>query len=246
MPKFFIERNQIQNNEIEIIGEECNHIVKVLRHDIGDLITLCDGHGMDYLCRIEEMDKKRVVVTVLEKISSKTEPVTKITLFQGLPKSDKMEWIIQKTTELGVDEIYPMNTTRAIVKIKDDKREKDKVQRWQKVALEACKQSNRSRVPTVYSIINFSDALEMKNQFDLMIIPYEKQQEGSLQSLLQSFQGQKIAILIGPEGGFEEEEVQLAVKKGVFPISLGPRILRTETAAIISVGLVMSYKGEME
>ena len=246
MPKFFVEPEQVKEDEIEILGEDVRHISKVLRLHIGEEILICDGQGYDYQCIINTIEKDYILVQIKRKILSETEPICKVTLFQGLPKADKFELIIQKCTELGILDIYPTLTERVVVKIKDAKKEKDKINRWQKIAKEASKQSNRSIVPTIHDFISFTDILSKLKDFDIILIPYEKQRDTYIQDVLADFSHAKhIGIIIGPEGGFEEKEVQMAMDQGIKPITLGPRILRTETAGLITLGIIMNRMGEI-
>lgn len=243
MPKFFVENAEIQENEcqVQLFGENEKHIKTVLRAKIGEEITVCDGAGMDYLCEIVSLEDG-VTAKILEKMPCEAEPKTQITLYQGLPKADKMELIIQKCVELGVVKIVPVATTRAIVKL--DKKENKKIERWQKIAEAAAKQSGRGIIPQMGErVLTFAQAVQEAKALDLAIIPYEKEQEQDLHTIVKQFSGQSIGIFIGPEGGFAEEEITLAQQNGVQPVTLGKRILRTETAGMTTVAILLYELG---
>lgn len=200
-------------------------------------MTLCDGEGMDYQCRIASLERG-VLLDILSKEVCETEPKTKITLYQGLPKADKMELIIQKCVELGVDRIVAVSTERAIVKL--DKKESKKLERWQKIAEAAAKQSGRGKIPEIgQQVLKFKEAVAEAKGLDGAIIPYEKEQETGIRQFVQGFQGESIGVFIGPEGGFAEEEIALAQESGITPITLGKRILRTETAGMTTAAILL-------
>lgn len=220
-----------------ISGEDEKHIKTVLRAREGEEITLCDGMGMDYQCRILSLERG-VLAEIISKMPCETEPKTKITLYQGLPKADKMEWIIQKCVELGVDRIVAVSTERAIVKL--DKKEGKKLERWQKIAEAAAKQSGRGKIPEICQrVLKFSEAVTEAAELDGALIPYEKEQERGLRQFVRGFSGESVGIFIGPEGGFSEEEIALAEESGVLPVTLGKRILRTETAGMVTTALLL-------
>ena len=231
MPKFFINKNEISRGQVRLLGEDEKHIKTVLRAREGEEVTLCDGEGMDYLCRIASLERG-VLLDVLSKTPCETEPEIRLTLYQGLPKADKMEWIIQKCVEIGIDRIVPVATERAIVKL--DKKEGKKLERWQKIAEAAAKQSRRAIIPEVASVSDFSQGVKAAQKMEVKLIPYELAQDtAKTAELLQGIApGQDIAVFIGPEGGFEPSEITLALESGVEPITLGRRILRTETAGL--------------
>lgn len=240
MPKFFIDTPHIHENKITISGDDAKHIVNVLRCRIGEELTLCDPEGIDYACEIAEISSLNgdVLAEVLDKMPCPNEPVHKITLFQGLPKADKMEWVIQKSVELGVHEIVGVTTERTIVKL--DKKEHKKIERWQKISEAGAKQSYRGIIPNIHgNIVDFKKAVEMAKDFDLAIIPYENEDETTLKSVLADFSGKNIAIFIGCEGGFSQDEIQFAMENGLKSVTLGKRILRAETAAIGVVAMVL-------
>lgn len=237
MPKFFFNKNDISRGQVQLFGEDEKHIKTVLRAREGEEMTLCDGEGMDYQCRIASLERG-VLLDILSKEVCETEPKTKITLYQGLPKADKMELIIQKCVELGVDRIVAVGTERAIVKL--DKKENKKLERWQKIAEAAAKQSGRGKIPEIgQQVLKFKEAVAEAKGLDGAIIPYEKEQETGIRQFVQGFQGESIGVFIGPEGGFAEEEIALAQENGITPITLGKRILRTETAGMTTAAILL-------
>ena len=237
MAKFFISNNLIKDNKIFLDGENANHIINSLRCKIGEEIEISSGDGYDYICKIEEINKNSVIAKIIDCFGNESEPKTKITLYQGLPKSEKMELIIQKCVELGIDEIVPVNTDRTIVKLvgKEDK----KIVRSNKISEAAAKQSRRGKIPAILPILNFSDAIKQANKNSLNIIPYEKEKSNTIKSIIKQFNGNSIGIFIGPEGGFSEKEIALAVENNITPITLGKRILRTETAGFITTAILL-------
>lgn len=238
MPKFFVEATQIEKNHIRILGEDAKHIATVLRGRVGDALTLCDGMGMDYECKISDLEYG-VVAEIISKAPCAGEPKTKITLYQGLPKADKMELIIQKCVELGVDRIVAVATERAIVKL--DKKEDKKLERWQKIAESAAKQSGRGKIPQVHNkVLRFKEAVNAAVQeLDAVVIPYEKEEINDIRAFVKEFKGTSVGIFIGPEGGFSAEEITLAEEAGIGSITLGKRILRTETAGMVATAILL-------
>jgi len=239
MPKFFVDKQQIGEKQVTLTGEDAKHLATVLRSKEGEEILVCDGCGMDYECQIVSVSPKEVIADILQEISCTVEPAVKITLYQALPKADKMELIIQKTVELGVDRIVAVATSRCVVKL--DKKESKKIERWQKIAEAAAKQSGRGKIPQIgQKVLSFTEAIaEANTSLDGVMIPYEKEKEGGLRGFVKAFQGKSIGVFIGPEGGFAEEEIQKAMEAGVIPVSLGKRILRTETAGLVTVALLL-------
>ncbi|MBQ9091564.1 MAG: 16S rRNA (uracil(1498)-N(3))-methyltransferase [Anaerotignum sp.] len=237
MPKFFFHNNDISRGQVQVFGEDEKHINTVLRAREGEEITLCDGEGMDYQCRIASLERG-VLLDILSKEVCETEPKVKITLYQGLPKADKMELIIQKCVELGVDRIVAVSTERTIVKL--DKKEAKKLERWQKIAEAAAKQSGRGKIPEIgQQVLKFKEAVAEAKELDGAIIPYEKEEETGIRQFVQGFKGESIGVFIGPEGGFAEEEIALAQDNGIRPITLGKRILRTETAGMTTTAILL-------
>ena len=244
LPRFFVSPSQIQGKQIVIQGEDVKHISKVLRLKKGDKILICNRQGIDYECIIKDMEKI-ITAEIISKNASIGEALTKITLFQALTKSDKMDYIIQKAVELGVHRIVPIVTERTIVKIENEKKENSKLQRWNKISESAAKQSQRGIIPEVAAVIPLIEAFNQAEKMDLKLIPYEMEKNNHLKDLLANCTAKSIAIFIGPEGRFEESEINLAKEHGIIPVTLGRRILRTETAGLVTVSIMMYEMGEM-
>ena len=242
MPKYFVTPDAVKDSEIEITGEDAKHIGTVLRAKLGEKITVCDGYNNDYECVISEIQKEKVVAKIESKEECQAEAQTKITLFQALPKADKMELIIQKCTEIGVCEYVPVSTERAVVKIDKNKGAK-KVERWQKIAESAAKQSGRGIIPEVKDVMSFDEAIKMAKALDGAIIPYELEEERGIKEFAKGFEGKSIGIFIGPEGGFSKNEIEKAVSEGIMSVTLGRRILRTETAGIVASAVLLYELG---
>lgn len=238
MSRFFVEAGMISGSLISLSEEDAQHLARVLRATVGEEITVCDDAGNEHRAEIFEITKKNVTAKIKETKLCDTEPCVKVTLFQGLPKGSKMELIIQKSVEIGVHSIVPVATSRAVVKLSEEKG-KGKEERWNKISQEAAKQSSRGIVPVVEGPVSFEEAVKRASEYDMAIIPYEKQGEGCLKEYLSTQKPESIAVFIGPEGGFEESEIELAEKFGVKPVSLGKRILRTETAPITALSVIM-------
>lgn len=242
MHHFFVTPEQVKGNSIYIEGSDVNHIKNVLRMKIGEELRVSDGNNKKYLCEIESMTSDEVCVTIKEEQSADTELPSKIYLFQGLPKSDKMELIVQKAVELGAYEIIPVVTKRAVVKL-DAKKALKKVERWNSIAESGAKQSGRNVIPKVTDVMTWKEALEYARGLDVVLIPYElaegMQETRDIIAKIQP--GQSIGIFIGPEGGFETIEVESAMEYGVKPITLGKRILRTETAGLTTLSILMYH-----
>lgn len=236
MYQFFVEPNQInlQDKKVIIMGSDVNHIKNVLRMKPGEELSVSNGQdGREYRCGIVELSEESVICELRFIKEDNVELPSGIYLFQGLPKSDKMEWIIQKAVELGVREVIPVATKRCVVKL-DEKKAASKTARWQGIAEAAAKQSKRGIVPVVSDVMSFREAIRKACDMDVRLIPYELA-EGMerTREIFEALQpGQDVAIFIGPEGGFEESEIQYARENGVEPITLGKRILRTETAGM--------------
>jgi len=239
MSKFFIPKENISSHKLIITGEDVKHIAKVLRMGIGDELICCDGQGNDYKVLIESVSSE-ISCKIIEKIKCDTESNIHVILIQGVPKASKMDYIIEKTTELGICEIYPCEMSRCVSKIEGEK----KIQRWQKVAEAAAKQSGRGIIPKVHNPINVSMAIDILKSCDVAFVPYECAEERYLKPLLTSFDKPKtVAFMIGPEGGFDKSEIE---KLGEIPVvSLGKRILRTETAGEAVLSMVMYELGDI-
>lgn len=245
MHKFFIRRENISGEKLNITGDDVNHIYKVLRLNIGDIILVCDGEGNEYISRINEINKKEVKCDIIESSINQSEPPIKIILFQGLPKAQKMELIIQKGVEIGICKFQPVITQRVVVKT-EGKDISNKLERWRRISEEAAKQSNRGIIPEILEPIAFEDAVKAIRDLDLFIVPYEKERSNSLKKILTDYKHAKnIGIFIGPEGGFDESEIDICIKRGIIPVTLGPRILRTETAGIAVSSMVLYEIGDM-
>ena len=221
MQHFFVSPKQVKEEKIYVEGGDVNHMKNVLRMKTGEELTVNDGEGSQYLCAVESYEADMAVLKILGKKQDESELASKIYLFQGLPKQDKMELIVQKSVELGAYQVIPVATKRAVVKL-DAKKAKKKVERWQQIAVSAAKQAE---------------------ELDVVLIPYElaKGMEETKQIIAGIRPGQSVGIFIGPEGGFEEEEVALAMKTGANPVSLGKRILRTETAGLTMLSVLMFH-----
>lgn len=239
MHNFFVNESDRQGDRYVISGADYNHIVNVLRMSAGDTFLVSAG-GKSDLCELERYDSATVTARVLEENYQNTELGLKIYLFQGLPKSDKMEWIIQKAVELGVYAIVPTEMSRCVVKL-DEKKKASKVARWQSVSESAAKQSKRNGVPKVFDVLSYKQALQMAKELDLLMVPYENEEGmAATRRVLTQLNGcQSVGIFIGSEGGFEEREIALAKEAGGQIVSLGKRILRTETAAVTAVAMCM-------
>ena len=247
MPKFFVQPEHIQGDLIHLEGENVNHIKNVLRLTIGDKILINDGQGKDYKCIISALEAQKITVRIEMITANAVEPVIKTVLFQSLIKGEKMEWVIQKSVEIGVTEIVPLCTTRCVVKLDTPKKMQSKIERWNKIAESAAKQSGRGVVPIVREPMPFEVALDyMAEQNGLVLIPYEKEDRLSIRTALQETSTQTFGILIGPEGGFTEEEVAKALAKDAQAVTLGKRILRSETASLVALTSIMYETGEMD
>lgn len=242
MYRFFVSTEQLNADQIIINGTDYNHIHNVLRMKPGEELLLCDGQDKEYLCVISGFDtvQEKVSLNIVDIYGNARELPARITLFQGYPKGDKFETIVQKAVELGVFEIVPVMMKRSVVKL-DEKKAEKKVERLNMIALSAAKQSKRGRIPEVKPVMTMEEAVQYAKQMDYMIIPYE--QAAGMEYSKEVIRGAKnknsIAVFIGPEGGFEAVEVELAEKAGGKIISLGHRILRTETAGMTVLSLLM-------
>ena len=248
MRKFFVKENQIKNNQIEIIGEDVNHIKNVLRLSEKEKIKICDSENqINYICEIFEITKQNVICSILEKAENEVEGNVELHIYQGLPKADKLELIIQKGTELGVSKFIPVSFKRSIVKL-DGKDEKKKNERWQKIAEVAAKQCGRDLIPKVEHLENLQEVCSKISEYDLVMVAYELEESNYIKQKLKEMpkkESYKIAVVIGPEGGLEKEEVDKMYGAGAKVITLGKRILRTETVAMQVASIIM-YELENE
>lgn len=244
MPKFFVAENQINNNKITIIGNDVNHIKNVLRQKSGDKITICDiSKEQDYLCEIDKIEEKSIDCNIIEKLENNTESNVKVTIFQGLPKADKMELVIQKSVELGVYDITPLQMKRCVVKLNEKDKAK-KIQRWKKISEVAAKQCGRNIIPKINNIVNVKEVCNLCNEYDIVLIAYENEKENTLKKELKNLKKLdkeeiKVAVIIGPEGGIAPEEIKMFEENGAKIITLGNRILRTETVALSVLSIIM-------
>ncbi|WML35620.1 16S rRNA (uracil(1498)-N(3))-methyltransferase [Clostridium sp. OS1-26] len=246
MHKFFVEKNNITGDRAYIEGDDVKHIYKVLRLHEGEKVSINNCEGEEFLGIIEKIDKKEVIVSLKEKLDLNNESPVEIYLFQGLPKSSKMDLIVQKATELGVKEITPIITERVVVK--NEIGEFKKLDRWVRIALEACKQSKRSIIPKINGPLEFQQLLTQLKELDLILVPYENEEGYGIKKVVRDIAQNsinKIGIIIGPEGGFEEDEINVLKELGAYIITLGPRILRTETAGFVCTSLIMYELGDL-
>ncbi len=246
MRRFFTDPENIVDGKVRII-EDASHISKVLRMEIGEEIVVFDGSGNDYIARLDSISPKECIASIVSSKVSDTEPDIKVYIFQGIPKSGKMETIIQKCVELGVYKIIPVEMQRCVVKL-DNKGKADKTKRWNKVSVEASKQCGRSVIPEIIEPVNYKTALLMLKELDLAFMPYEvlgHEGRRGLKELLGEFKGKSIGVIIGPEGGFSDSEAEEAKENNIYQIGLGKRILRTETVASSLIPIIMYEKDEI-
>lgn len=241
MYNFFVDEGCRQDDRFFISGSDYNHIRNVLRMQPGDSF-LVSCNGVSCLCSLERLEDEVVVAQIVEEDYQNTELPVKIYLFQGLPKSDKMELIIQKTVELGAAGIIPVEMKRCVMKL-EEKKKKSRQARWQAIAESAAKQSKRNVIPEVFDVLTYKQAMEKIKEMDLFLVPYENERgmAATRETLEKIKPGMSVGILIGPEGGFDPKEVTQAQDAGAAIISLGKRILRTETAALTTVGMCMLH-----
>lgn len=239
MYRFFAEPSRIGEKEIVLKGPDVNHIRNVLRMRPGEEILVGDGEGGEYRCVLNELSEEEIRAGILWKLDGNAELPCEITLFQGLPKSDKMDLIVQKCVELGVFRVTPVSTRRTVVKL-DAKKEENRRKRWESISESAAKQSGRGIVPEITGVMSFPEALLEAKKLDVCLIPYERAENMSrTREILSAIpKGASVGIFIGPEGGFEEAEVEEALALGAKAITLGRRILRTETAGMAVLAML--------
>lgn len=247
MHKFFVNIDKIYDNKAVIEGDDVKHIYKVLRLKEGETVNVNNCNGEEFLGTIESISKTKVEVKLSNKLEINNESPIDIYLYQGLPKSTKMDLIVQKCTELGVKEITPVITERVISALGDIKKDNKKVERWNRIAFEACKQSKRTLIPNINDSIEFIELLDNLKEMDLIVVAYENAENYGIKQMIRDINKQvkKIAVIIGPEGGFEEEEILSLKNLGAYIVTLGPRILRTETAGFTCVSLLMYELGDL-
>lgn len=242
MTRFFVTENEMKLGSITLTGENAAH-ARVLRLKTGEQVLVCDGQGGECLCGVAQMDNATVTLAVLERRNSNSEPTVTASVYMALPKSDKLEHVIQKATELGVSEIVTFPTSRCVSR-PDEKSLKKKLERWQKIAASAAEQSGRGRIPQVIVLPSYAAALERAAQADKPLIFYENEHATTLHQALESGNYKTISLMSGPEGGFEETEIRQAEAAGLRVCTLGRRILRCETAPLCALSAVMYQAGE--
>lgn len=242
MQQFFAEPSQVKENKVYLEGADVNHMKNVLRMKPGEDVRIHDGMGKTYLCCISSYQSESAVLDILKELDSDTELPSRLVLFQGLPKGDKMDWIVQKAVELGAYRIVPFAARRSVVKL-DEKKSAKKQARWQAISKGAAEQSGRGIIPEVYNAVTFMEALRLAADLDVILIPYEMEEgmRETARAIGEIAPGQSVGIFIGPEGGFEEEEIALAKEAGAHPVTLGRRILRTETAGLTALSILMYH-----
>jgi 16S rRNA (uracil1498-N3)-methyltransferase len=239
---------QIQDKRITLTGEDHKHLSQVLRLGPGDIIGVFDGSGMEYEARLIKVDKAEALAEILSSRLSDTEPRLRVTLLQGIPKGEKMDWIVQKAVELGVYQVIPVITQHTVVKL-DQKERQKKAERWNRIAREAAKQCKRAFVPQVLTPVSLDEMLKLRDNYDAAVLLYENEQKKCLKELMICYTINKIgdiALFVGPEGGFSSLEVDKCFQNGFAVAGLGKRILRSETAAISGLSIIMYEMGEMQ
>lgn len=244
MQRYFIKSNQMNKNMITILGDDVHHIKRVMRFREGTQIICVDGKGHDYLVEIIKMTGEAVYCKILKIVPSEGEAKLQISLAQALPKGDKWEWILQKGTELGVTQFYPFTSERTVVKVHSEKVKK-KLLRWQRIVKEAAEQAQRGKIPEVHPPIKWDSLLSIIKQQEHVWIAYEKGGQSIRSCLERRGDKCKVLLIIGPEGGFSPFEIDEAVKAGAVPITLGPRILRTETASLVGLSCILFANDEL-
>lgn len=239
MYQFFVEETQISETDIRIEGSDVNHMKNVLRMKWGEKIRISSNAGRNFFCMVSELTEEYVLADIIEELYENTELPNQIYLFQGLPKSDKMELIIQKAVELGVYEVIPVSMKNCVVKL-DEKKAASKTLRWQEIAKSAAKQSKRSLIPKVQMPLPYKLAVEKARELDVILVPYENERgmQATREVISGIKKGQTIGIFVGPEGGFDTSEIDLIKEEGRL-ISLGNRILRTETAGLAALSVLV-------
>lgn len=246
MNRFFVSKEDIDDYIVTIKGDDIKHIKNVLRLKENDEISVCDNNDNDYIVKLDSISNEAVKGTIVERINIIRESNINITLYQGFPKSSKMDMIIQKATELGVKKIVPVITDRTIVKIKDKKKENKKIERFKKIAIEASKQCKRGTIPEITSVMSVDMIVdEIKKNESFTIVPYEDENKLGLKNFIGEVKNKDINIIIGPEGGFTESEISKFKDINSKIISLGPRILRTETAGFTAIAIIMYELGDI-
>ncbi len=248
MQRYFLDADAFSGDQVRFTGDELHHISRVMRFSAGDQVIACNDRGQTLLVEFTQVNKDEAFAHVVEELAENRELPVEITLAQGLAKGEKMDMIVQKATEMGATFIIPFTSSRTIVKL-NDKKESNRLVRWQKIAKEAAEQAHRNRIPEISEIITYKELLGVGQDYDLALIAYEQEHQAKLADLLNSLVvgndslsvGKRIIVVIGPEGGFSEEEVAQAVEHSFHSISLGKRILRTETAGIAALAILAHH-----
>lgn len=243
MQRYFVDSTQIGSDRITVRGEDVHHIKNVLRMTAGDQLICCDGKGTDYLAELESVADDGIHCRILESMPSRGEPRIQVSVAMSLPKGDKLDWVMQKGTELGAASFLPFTSVRTVVKLNGKKAEK-KRGRWCRIVKEAAEQSHRGQIPDVEPVIGWRPLLDRFSSFDRVLFAYEKGRR-PLGEALREFPGQHLLVVVGPEGGFTATEAEEAVAAGALPIHLGPRILRAETAPLALLSCIHYSYGEM-
>lgn len=243
MNRFFINTDAFQGEVVEITGSDFNHISHSLRLKIGNKIIVATGDGWDYIVELTDFKEGKVIGNIIDKRPNITEPSINVTLAQAIPKKNNMDLIVQKSTEIGINKIIPLETSRTVVKLKGNKKDKRR-KRWQKIAEEAAKQSQRGIIPVVEMIHDIKDLKSIMNKYDLVLVPWEEERATGLKKIW-SDNVENILLVIGPEGGFPIDEIDYLKKYGGKPITLGPRILRTETAGLVALSMILYESGNL-
>ena len=245
MPKFFVTEEQVNDEKIKIIGQDVKHIKNVLRKKVGNELMICNTSTKeDYLSEIISIEENCIECKIKEQIENKVESNIKVSILQGLPKADKMELIIQKSVELGVYEITPIEMKRCVVKLNEKDKIK-KIDRWQKISEVAAKQCGRNIIPNINQIINLKNVCNLFDKYDIVLVAYENENKNTLKNKLEKIKQKynnreiKIGVIIGPEGGIDSEEIKMLQENGAITITLGKRILRTETVALNVLSIIM-------
>jgi len=244
MHRFFVAREAIQNGRVELPAEQAHQVRNVLRMKPGQCVVVLDNEGWEYEVSLDQVGRQQVAGEITGQRPVANEPVVQITLYQSLMKREKFEWVLQKGSEIGVSHFVPLITRRSIVQ-KPGAITPKKMARWQRIVTEAAEQSRRGRVPTIGTAVSFAEAVDSLDRTQIALIPWEESADLDVRTALANHKAKEIALFIGPEGGFAAEEIEYAGKQGAIPITLGPRILRAETAALVTAALVLYELGEL-
>ncbi len=242
MARFFVEADQMQGDTLTLTGENAQH-ARVLRLKAGEQVLVCDGEGSECVCEVASVGNGEVALTVLERRVASSEAAVRVSIYMGFPKSDKLEHVIQKATELGASEIIAFPAARSVSR-PDEKSLRKKLERWQKIAASAAEQSGRGRIPEVLVLDSYAAALQRASEADKALLFYENERATTLRMALEAGGFQSVSLMTGPEGGLEEKEVQQAIDAGLQVCTLGRRILRCETAPLCALSAVMYAAGE--